>query len=396
MKFISLDDAATLIFATARDKKGVFALLGEPGIGKTSLIRKLAEMTGFNVVDQTDQGLDLACSASIMNVPSTDIADVGVPMPDHETKTTELYPNSHWGFHTGKPMILCLDEFSKGSKPLQTILHPLLYKDDGTHRRIGAFKIHPDSIVFITGNLTTDGVGDSLAAHTNSRLTKLYIRKPNNDEWCEWAIDAGLAPELITWTKVNPRLFASYTDGHIDDNDYVFNPTNAAQRGNPYVTPRSLAECSPIVYAYTEGRINYTQCDAALQGTIGVSAARDLMAQLDLGQQLPTPAEIRANPAYATVPQSAPAQIMCVINALKWVPGDMDKIDADVRTDLDAWFTYMVRLPKEAQAMFVETVNSVGKRAKEAGKMNQSVKLMNIMVTHKLFQKWATENHYLF
>lgn len=396
MKFISLDDAATLIFATARDKKGVFALLGEPGIGKTSLIRKLAEMTGFNVVDQTDQGLDLACSASIMNVPSTDIADVGVPMPDHETKTTELYPNSHWGFHTGKPMILCLDEFSKGSKPLQTILHPLLYKDDGTHRRIGAFKIHPDSIVFITGNLTTDGVGDTLAAHTNSRLTKLHIRKPNNDEWCEWAIDAGLAPELITWTKVNPRLFASYTDGHIDDNDYVFNPTNAAQRGNPYVTPRSLAECSPIVYAYTEGRINYTQCDAALQGTIGVSAARDLMAQLDLGQQLPTPAEIRANPAYATVPQSAPAQIMCVINALKWVPGDMDKIDADVRTDLDAWFTYMVRLPKEAQAMFVETVNSVGKRAKEAGKMNQSVKLMNIMVTHKLFQKWATENHYLF
>jgi len=383
MKFISLDDAATLICATARDKKGVFALLGEPGIGKTSLIRKLAEMTGFKV-------------AEIMNVPGTDVGDVGVPMPDHETKTTQLYPNAHWGFHTGEPMILCLDEFSKGSKPLQTILHPLLYKDDGTHRRIGAFKIHPDSIIVITGNLTTDGVGDTLAAHTNSRLTKLHIRKPNNDEWCEWAIDAGLAPELITWTKVNPRLFASYTDGHLDDNDYVFNPTNAAQRGNPYVTPRSLAECSPIVYAYTEGRINYTQCDAALQGTIGVSAARDLMAQLDLGQQLPTPAEIRANPAYATVPQSAPAQIMCVINALKWVPGDMDKIDADVRTDLDAWFTYMVRLPKEAQAMFVETVNSAGKRAKEAGKMNQSVKLMNIMVTHKLFQKWATENHYLF
>jgi hypothetical protein len=381
MKFISLDDAATLIFATARDKKGVFALLGEPGIGKTSLIRRLSELTGFKV-------------AEIMNVPGTDVGDVGVPMPNHETKTTELYPNSHWGFHTGEPMILCLDEFSKGSKPLQTILHPLLYKDDGTHRRIGAFKIHPDSIIVITGNLTTDGVGDTLAAHTNSRLTKLHIRKPNNDEWCEWAIDAGLAPELVSWAKVNPRLFASYTDGHLEDNDYVFNPTNAAQRGNPYVTPRSLAECSSIVYAYTGGRINYTQCDAALQGTIGVSAARDLMAHMDLGQQIPTPAEIRANPAYATVPQSAPAQIMCLLNALKWVPGDFDKPATDVRADLDAWFTYFIRMSKEAQAMFIEAVMTSAKRATSSRSL--MVKLRNVLVTHEQYKKWATENHYMF
>ena len=383
MKFISLDDAATLIANTARYKKGTFALLGEPGIGKTSLLRKLSEMTGFK-------------TSELMNVPGTDIADVGVPMPNHETKTTELYPNSHWGFHTGEPMILCLDEFSKGNKPLQTVLHPLLYKDDGTHRRIGAFKIHPDSIIIITGNLTTDGVGDTLADHTNSRLTKLYIRKPNNEEWYAWALDAGLAPELTSWAKLNPRLFASYVDGQLEETDVVFNPTNAAQRGNPYVCPRSLAECNPLVTAYTSGLINYTQCDAALQGTIGMSAARDLMAHIDLGSQLPTPHEIRTNPAYASVPQSAPAQIMCVTNALTWIPGEADKIAADVRADMKQWFIYFMRLPKEAQAMFVEAVKSAGKRAVEAGKMNGAEKLMQIMVTDSTFQKWATDNQYMF
>jgi len=380
MKFISLSDATSLIASTGTDV--TYALLGEPGIGKTAMLAQLSEMLGMRTV--------------YIDVPSTDIADIGVPMPDHETKTTQLYPNAHWGFHTGEPLLICLDEFSKGSKPLQTTLHPLLNKVQG-HRRIGAIKLHPDSIVFITGNLTTDGVGDTLAAHTVNRLDMLYIRKPNNDEWCEWAIDAGLAPELVSWAKVNPRLFASYTDGHLEDNDYVYNPTNAAQRGKPYVTPRSLAECSNVVYAYTGvriGRINYTQCDAALQGKIGVSAARDLMAHMDLGQQIPSPAEIRANPAYAAVPQSAPAQIMCLLNALKWVPGDFDKPATDVRADLDAWFTYFIRMSKEAQAMFIEAVMTSAKRATSSRSL--MVKLRNVLVTHEQYKKWATENHYMF
>ena len=379
MKFISLSDATALISSTGGDV--TYALLGEPGIGKTAMLAELGER--------------LKMKAVYIDVPSTDIADIGVPMPNHETKTTELYPNAHWGFHTGEPLLVCLDEFSKGSKPLQTTLHPLLNKVGG-HRRIGAIKLHPDSVVFITGNLTTDGVGDTLAAHTVNRLDMLYIRKPNNEEWYAWALDAGLAPELTSWAKLNPRLFASYVDGQLEETDYVYNPTNAAQRGKPYVSPRSLAECSKVVYAYTGGLINYTQCDAALQGKIGAGAARDLMAHIDLGSQLPTPHEIRTNPAYASVPQSAPAQIMCVTNALTWIPGEADKIAADVRADMKQWFIYFMRLPKEAQAMFVEAVKSAGKRAVEAGKMNGAEKMLKIMVTDETFKKWATDNQYMF
>jgi len=379
MKFISLSDATALISSTGGDV--TYALLGEPGIGKTAMLAELGER--------------LKMKAVYIDVPSTDIADIGVPMPNHETKTTELYPNAHWGFHTGEPLLVCLDEFSKGSKPLQTTLHPLLNKVGG-HRRIGAIKLHPDSVVFITGNLTTDGVGDTLAAHTVNRLDMLYIRKPNNEEWYAWALDAGLAPELTSWAKLNPRLFASYVDGQLEETDYVYNPTNAAQRGKPYVSPRSLAECSKVVYAYTGGLINYTQCDAALQGKIGAGAARDLMAHIDLGSQLPTPDAIKANPMHAPVPQSAPAQIMCVLNALKWIPGEADKITADVRADMKQWFIYFARLPKEAQAMFIEAVMSAGKRAVEAGKMNGAEKMMQIMVTDSTFQKWATDNQYMF
>ena len=349
MKFISLNDATNLISSTGSDV--TYALLGEPGIGKTAMLGQLSEALNMRAV--------------YVDVPSTDIADIGVPMPDHETKTTRLYPNEHWGFHLYEPLLVCLDEFSKGNKVLQTTLHPLLNKVGG-HRRIGAIKLHPDSVVFITGNLTSDLVNDNLASHTINRLALLYIRKSNNDEWFEWAVDRGLEPMLTSWTKVNPRLFASYTDGQLEDNDYVYNPTNAAQRGKPYVSPRSLA----------------------------VSAARDLMAHIDLGQQIPSPHDIRTNAAYATVPQSAAAQIMCVLNALKWVAGDADKIVADVRADLDAWFTYFTRMPKEAQAMFIEAVVTAGKRATSSRSL--ALKLMKVMVTHDSYKKWATDNHYMF
>lgn len=376
-KFISLNDAVSLIAATGGDV--TYALLSEPGIGKTAMLGELSERLGMRAV--------------YIDVPSTDISDIGVPMPDKETKTTELYPNAHWGFHLDEPLLVCLDEFSKGNKMLQTTLHPLLNKVGG-HRRIGAIKLHPDSVVFITGNMTTDGVNDSLAAHTINRLDLLYIRKPDHEEWSDWAIGRNLAPPIIAWAKHNPRLFASYVDGNLEETDYVYNPTNAAQRGKPYVSPRSLAESSPVVYAYIEDRITYSQCTAALQGKLGVGAASDLMAYIDMGSQLPTPAEIQINPMTATVPHAAPAQIMCVLNALRWVPGNDDKIAADVRADLDSWFVYFARLTKEAQAMFIEAVMSAGKRA--AGKVCAATKLMQIMVTHAAFKKWATENQYLF
>ena len=375
-KFIELEDVAALIAATGSDV--TYALLGEPGIGKTAVLTDLAERLDMRPI--------------YIDVPSTDISDIGVPMPDHATKTTSLYPNAHWGFHLDEPLLICLDEFTKGSKMLQTMLHPLLNKSNG-HRRIGALKLHPESIVYITGNLATDGVNDTMLAHTVDRLCKVYVRKQTSERWCQWAMARGLNGDLISWAYTNPRLFASYIDGPLGETDWVFNPTNAAQRGNPYVTPRSLAACSFIVEAYCDESITYRQCDAALQGKIGVGAARELMAHIDMGAQLASPNEIRTSPTTATVPHSAPAQIMCVLNALKWVGGDDSKIDAEVRADFDSWFTYFVRLSKESQGMFIEAVKTAHGRRNPS---KTAVRMFRTMTTHPEFMKWATANSYLF
>ena len=124
---LSLQDAITIIVASRG--KNTFHMMGEPGIGKTYIGAGIAKQLGMPFV--------------YIDVPSTDISDIGIPIPDHETKTVRLYPSEHWGLHLGVPVCIWLDEYSKGAPALQAILHPLLTRP----RRIGAITLHPDSVV---------------------------------------------------------------------------------------------------------------------------------------------------------------------------------------------------------------------------------------------------------
>ncbi len=86
-----------------------------------------------------------------------------------------------------------LDEFTKGADPVKNMLHPMLEK---ANPRLGDIPLTANTIVFLTGNLTTDGVGDSLKAHSRNRLVPVTIAKPDAEQWIEWAIGKGLEPEV--------------------------------------------------------------------------------------------------------------------------------------------------------------------------------------------------------
>ena len=88
-------------------------LVGEPGVGKTAMFEDIVAKTGYRGV--------------FIDTPNTELGDLGIPMPNHETKTTAFYPNDYWGFHLGDPMVIFIDEFTKpSSQAVQNMLHPLL------------------------------------------------------------------------------------------------------------------------------------------------------------------------------------------------------------------------------------------------------------------------------
>jgi len=321
-KTVSLKQAAKLV-GTVRNNR--FMLEGEPGIGKSSLMGALAEM-------YPDYHL------AYIDVPNMDLGDICMPVICHETKTTKYYPNARFGIHTGKPSIIMLDEMSKGSPPVINMLHPLL---EAHNPRLGDLPLHPDSIVFMTGNLSTDGVGDNMKAHTLNRVSRVRVRKPRFSEWAEWAIGNGIEPIVIAAaSQFEGDWFASYLDYAADaiPKDFVaFNPRMPTQS---CVSGRSLERASNII-KHRES-FDSDSLIAALSGTIGEKASRDLEAYIAFADQLPTWESIIKSPMTTPIPDGAGACALVAFNAIA-------KVEKDTITP---FMDYISRFSPEWQACF--------------------------------------------
>ena len=228
---VSLKDFAHAI--TAVGKNVTVIGQGEPGIGKSAMLKVLAKQNPTHTTAYIDCTLlDLGDFA----LPYTETVEDSLTGVN---KITKFAPNARFKMHEGKPVIVMLDEIGKAMKAVKNVLLTLMLE-----HRIGDHYLPDGSIVFGTTNLLTDGVGDMLEAHARNRVCFVTVRKPDADEWIEWAISNDIDPTIIAWVKQFPHALASYTDGSQAENPYIFNPTRAGM--GAVVTPRSLEKASFI------------------------------------------------------------------------------------------------------------------------------------------------------
>jgi len=344
-KTVTLKQAVNLIVTNPETR---FMLRGEPGIGKSSMLEAIAERLGYDY--------------AYIDVPNMDLGDIAMPVIDHETRTTKYYPNARFKVHSGKPVVMMFDEFSKGADPVKNMLHPCLEK---ANPRLGDISLNNSNVVFLTGNLSTDGVGDTLKSHTRNRIVELTVAKPTADEWIEWAINKGsIEPEVIAWVNRFPHVLASYVDGGQADNPYIYNPRKPM---TAFVSPRSLETASNIVR--TRKQNDTDAVIAALAGAIGESGARDMQAYIEFADQLPTWEAMIKDPKNTKVPTSSGACAIVVFGAIA-------RIDAE---SFGPFMEYLERFEAEWQAVFVVNI------AKTAGKQNIAFK-------HAKFADWAARN----
>jgi hypothetical protein len=343
-KKVTLAQAAKLITSNPKLR---FMLRGEPGIGKSSLLKAIGEQTGYEV--------------AYIDVPNMDLGDIAMPVIDHDTRTTKYYPNARFKMHEGKPVVVMLDEFTKGADPVKNMLHPLLEK---VNPRLGDVSPHENSIFFLTGNLGSDGVGDHLKAHSLNRLVTVEVAKPTADEWIEWGMNNDIAPEVLAFVKQYPHAMASYTDAGQADNPYIYNPKTPQVA---FFSPRSAETASDIIK--TRGVNDADAVIAALSGAIGEATARDLYAYVQYVDELPTRNEIIFNPQSARIPTSPGACAVIVF-------GSVMTVDKD---SLAPVMTYIERLEPEWQAVFA--INLAKNKSKQA-----------LAFGNKKFAEWLAAN----
>jgi hypothetical protein len=348
---VSLQDFAKSIGIVGKDVTVIGQ--GEPGIGKSSMLKVLAaQYPDYEIAYIDCTLLDLGDFA----LPYTEMAG--------NMKVTKFAPNARFKMHTGKPVIVMLDEIGKAMKAVKNVLLTLMLE-----QRIGSDYLPAGSIVFGTTNLLSDGVGDMLEAHARNRVCLTTVRKPDADEWIEWAISNNVAPEVIAWVKQFPHALASYTDASQKDNPYIFNPTRAGM--GAVVTPRSLEKASHI--AKRRAELGDSLTISMLTGTIGESASRDMQAFFTVVDKLPTWDAILASPSTAKMPLDTVAKCILVFGAITRVEKD----------SLPKWMTYLQRMDMEWQALFATSV--MKSQAKQA-----------FCVMNKEFKDWALKNQWLF
>jgi hypothetical protein len=326
---------------------------GEPGIGKSASLK---------VLQQSYPEYEIA----YIDCTLLDLGDFALPFTTEESsmRVTRFAPNARFKMHLGKPVIVMLDEIGKAMKAVKNVLLTLMLE-----HRIGDNHLPAGSIVFGTTNLLTDGVGDMLEAHARNRVALVTVRKPDADEWIDWAISNDVAPEVIAWVKQFPHALASYTDASQKDNPYIFNPTRAGM--GAVVTPRSLEKASHIAKRRSE--LGDALTISLLTGTIGESASRDMQAFFTVVDKLPTWDAILASPNTAKLPDDTVARCILVFSAITRVE----------KESLAKWMTYLQRMDKEWQALFCTSVmKSASKQA--------------FCVMNKEFKEWALANQWLF
>lgn len=326
---------------------------GEMGIGKSSVLKKVASNYPEYDVAYVDCTL-------------LDLSDLALPFTEfqNDVKITKFAPNARFKLHTGRKVIVMLDEIGKAMKSVKNALLTLMLE-----HRIGDHYLPEGSIVFGTTNLLSDGVGDMLEAHARNRVCLTTVRKPDADEWIDWAIGNDIAPEVIAWVKQFPHALASYTDSAQRDNPYIFNPTRAGM--GAVVTPRSLEKASHI--AKQRASLGDELTINLLSGTIGESASRDMQSFFTVVDKLPTWDAIIKDPKGTKVPEDTIAKCILVFSAITRVERDT----------LAPWLEYVRRIDLEWQALFAASV------------MKSQVK-QSICVANKEFRDWCVQNTWLF
>lgn len=252
---------------------------GPPGGGKTTIVHQVGSELGIPVIER--------------HMPTMLVEDFGIPFPNAEGSTFD-YKVPSWFPYAGKEGtqnggILLFDDRNQASADLQKVLANICQA-----RNLHGVPLAPNWMVVSTGNRQSDRAGaNRVLSHLRNRETVLDF-ETHLDDWCAWAVDHNVKPELISFIRFRPGLLHEF---------------KADREHNP--TPRSWVEGVSDV----TGTVPYDAEYECFKGAVGEGAAAEFVGFLKIFRKLPNPDAILINPDKAEVPTD-PATLYALTGSL--------------------------------------------------------------------------------
>jgi MoxR-like ATPase len=277
-------------------------LWGAPGVGKSDIVRQVAEATSRHIADIRAVLLD---PVDLRGLPSIQNG------------------RAHWCPPAFLPTegsgILFLDELNAAPPSVQAACYQLVLD-----RKLGEYQVPPGWWIVAAGNNETDrAVTNRMPSALRNRFVHLNF-EADLDDWVAWALQAGIMTEVIAFLRYKPGLLHDF-DPKRDD--------------KAFPSPRSWHFASDILQALPDASTEFE----LLKGTLGEGAAAELYGFLRIFRDLPNPDAILLNPESAVVPKD-PATLYALTGALARKASEQT---------MERLVTYAGRLPAEFSVMLI-------------------------------------------
>lgn len=281
-----------------------------PGVGKSDIIRQLADDRDAQLVDIR---LSMWDSVDVRGVPSV---TKGVTC----WNPPAILPfEGNPAFDSKRPIFLFLDELTQALPAVQAVAFQLILD-----RAMGEHKLMPNVRVFAASNRQTDRAGaNRMATPLANRMTHVELI-PNLDAWCSWAFAHDKNPLPIAFLRLRPDLLNT------------FDPSKGDVA---FATPRSWETVCDIVGQNLTPDVRY----ALTAGTIGEGPATELEAFVRTWERMPNIDGILMNPAGADVPSEP--DILYAVSAALAARAE--------KANFGAIIEYVQRLPDEFAMMAI-------------------------------------------
>jgi MoxR-like ATPase len=266
MKASAIFDALRVLVLGARQPVFIW---GSPGVGKSAVVRQLARASKVPLQDVRALLLD-----------PVDLRGLPFLGSDGRSKwaTPEFLPQDGSG-------ILFLDELNAAPAMVQASCYQLVLD-----RKLGEYTLPEGWAIIAAGNLESDrAVTTRMPTPLRNRFVHLEF-DVDVQEWCEWAIQAGIRPEVIAFLRFRPDLL------------FAFDRDAAA-----FPSPRSWEFVSRILNSL-DSHSNAVIEHEVIAGAVGTGAATEFSGFLRMFRELPNIDAILLNPLQEAVPDNAAAQ----------------------------------------------------------------------------------------
>ena len=290
---------------------------GAPGIGKSSIMRGVAEELGIGFID--------------VRLAQREPVDIrGLPVPDKENRSVAWYVSDEWPRDPGSKGIILFDEITAADRSLQVAAYELILD-----RRLGDLYKMPDGwYVCAAGNRVEDA---AVAMTMSSALANRFLHVELHEDpelWVKWALRNDIDPAVTGFIRYRPGLLFRHEGENLE-------------RGWP--SPRSWDRVSSMLGVVGDDESLLAR---VVNGLVGNAAGTEFLAFRKVMQEMDDVRELMLDPdKKLEIPTKADRKYaLCSAAAFYVWRG---KTDEERKKLLDGFFRIAIALPGDFSAMLM-------------------------------------------